>query len=463
MNTPLHSSRRQQAVLIGGICIASFAGCLDFTIVNTALPAIQRQFPAGLDSVQWVMTLFVMALCCCMVLATRLAERFGKPQVLTGGMLLFALASTAAGLAPSLPVLIVSRLLQGAGCAVLYTATAAILVDAIPESRRGRALGLLFAANGLGLTLGPVAGGLLVSLADWRAVFLINLPLMVISYLCCRGRMPASDGRREASLDLAGWFMLTAGLVPLLLWSVYVERWGLTSASSLLMLLAAAGFLTALVLFERRAPQPLISFRVLANRAFRRACWLSVLLAVFYCAAFLLMPFKLLSLYPLSAAQLGLMLLPVTLVMALTSPLAGKLADRYGPWPVLAGGFLLLAVSAGLQSRFADPQPASGVVIAFICMGAGWGAILGPSVAAALGALPTELHGQGIGLSWTLHNLGGTVGLAVATQIYQQGGAVVGYQWVMWTLAGLSLLGVLLATLSWHSIRRERADAGTVT
>lgn len=119
--------------LQAGICLASFLGCIDFTIVNTALPALQRQFTAGPGSVQWAMTLFVMALCCCMVLTARLAERFGQRQMLYAGMLVFGLASLGAGLSSGLMMLNLFRLLQGAGCAVLYTVTAAILVNAVPE------------------------------------------------------------------------------------------------------------------------------------------------------------------------------------------------------------------------------------------------------------------------------------------------------------------------------------------
>lgn len=461
MTHSLNSTPRQQIGLIVGICIASFAGCLDFTIVNTALPAIQQHFPAGLDSVQWVMTMFVIALCCCMVLATRLADRYGKREVLYGGMLLFTLASLGAGLAVSLPILVISRLFQGAGCAVLYTATAAILVESIAESQRGRALGLLFAANGFGLTLGPVAGGVLVELFGWRAVFLINVPLMAFSYFCCRGKIAVTRNARDLSIDYSGWLLLIGGLVPLLLLSVYVSRWGAISLASLLLLSVSLVSLLLFVRFERRTADPLIQLSVLNNTLFRRACGLSILLAVFYCSAFLLMPFKLLELYSLSAAELGVMLLPVTLVMALISPLAGKFSDRYGPWPLLAAGFIMLAVSAALQSRFFAPPSLLLIISAFVLMGAGWGAILGPSVAAALASLPEEMHGQGIGISWTLHNLGGALGLTLATQIYQQAGSQTGYGWVMGILTLLSLLGAGLAFLSWRSTRRKLTGAVT--
>ncbi|MTD29361.1 MFS transporter [Erwinia sorbitola] len=446
--------------LQSGICLSSFLGCIDFTIVNTALPALQRQYAAGVDAVQWTMTLFVMALCCCMVLTARLGEYFGQRQMLYAGMIGFALASLGAGLSPGLALLNLCRLLQGAGCAVLYTATAAILVEAMPASRRGRALGLLFAANGAGLALGPVAGGLMVSQFGWRSIFLLNVPLILLSFMLCRGNIPDSTTSRHLRLDYRGWLLMVSGLVPLLLWASYGTRWGWLSLSSLMLLGSAVLLLLVFVRVERGTEQPLIDFNLLREQRFRRACGLSMLLAIFYCVAFMLMPFRLVEMYSLSDAQLGLMLLPVTLVMALISPLAGRLGDRHGPWPVMTAGFILLTASAVLQSTFSSTLSVYFVMTAYVLMGMGWGAILGSSVAAALGALPPSLHSQGIGISWTLHNLGGALGLAVAVRIFQAGGTDNGYQWVMWLLSVLSALGVIIAACSVRSASGASAGAG---
>lgn len=460
MSTPSTALPRVALIrLQAGICLASFLGCLDFTIVNTALPAIGRQFNSNVDELHWVMTLFVMSLCCCMVLSARLGEVYGRGRLLYAGMLLFAVTSLGAGLTTGPAALNLFRLLQGAGCAVLYTLSAAILIEIIPEAKRGRALGMLFAVNGLGLTLGPIAGGVLVSLSGWRSVFLINVPLLLLSYSCCAGVVSTGRPENAGSVDLRGWLWLVATLVPVLLASVTLSPGGaVTWATAALLVIGTVAGIT-LVRIEKRTPEPLIAFGLFRNRLFRRACLLSVLLAIFYCAAFLLMPFRLLEIYRLSDARLGLMLLPVTLVMAIVSPLAGRYGDRFGPWPVLTLGFVMLTASALLQSLFTVGQPLVLNIAAFALMGVGWGAILGPSVAAALSAMPSAFHAQGIGLSWTLHNLGGVVGLSVATQIYRAGGQGAGYRWVMWLLAALALAGALTALSSARRVRAERTDA----
>lgn len=392
---------------------------------------------------QWSMTLFVMALCCCMVMSARLAERFGAKHILFGGMLLFGLASLGAGLAANLTVLNVCRLLQGAGCAVLYTVSASILVGVMPSSGRGRALGILFAANGFGLALGPIAGGILVSWLGWRSVFLINVPLMLVSFICCLGAIPTSSRNMQVRLDISGWLMMNAGLMPLLIWASQVARWGLLSVKSLPLLTLSLLFLRIFLSVEKRASQPLIDLRILRIKDFAAACLLSVLLAIFYCSTFMLIPLRLVAAFQLSDARLGLVLLPVTLVMAVVSPIAVRVADRFTPWPVMAAGFIALSLSALLQS-FGN-IPITTVFAAFILMGAGWGAILGPSVSAALGALPASRHAQGIGISWTLHNLGGALGLAIAAQIYQAGGAEGGFQRVMTGLVAGSLFAIVVA------------------
>ncbi|WP_336777885.1 DHA2 family efflux MFS transporter permease subunit [Pantoea sp. USHLN256] len=455
MTRPISHSPATLIRLQLGICLASFLGCIDFTIINTALPALQRHFGGDIEDVQWAMTLFVMALCCCMVMSARLAERFGARRVLYAGMLLFGIASLGAGLAFNLLALNIFRLLQGAGCAVLYTVSATILMEAMPAARRGSALGWLFAANGLGLALGPVAGGVLVSWLGWRAVFLLNVPLLALSFLFCCGSVAASKRCADTRLDIPGWLLMTAGLVPLLIWTSHVTRWGMLSLPSILTLTLSLLLLLAFVMVERRSLQPVIDFRMLRNSGFAAACLLSVLLAIFYCSAFMLMPFRLIAIFHLNDAQLGLMLLPVTLVMALISPLAGRLADRLTAWPVMAAGFALLTASALLQSI--SSSSLSHYMLALVLMGAGWGAILGPSVAAALSALPAARHAQGIGISWTLHNLGGALGLAIATQIYQTA-ATLGFQAVMWGLAGSALLGTLVAIKGGSRTMREVAE-----
>ena len=416
-----HSSHRWLA--LAGIAIASFLGCLDFTIVNTAIPTLQGYFTASVEQVQWTVSVFVMALSTFMVAAGRLADLHGRRKALYSAMAVFAVASLGAGLANQLGVLVAWRFAQGLACAVLYTSSATLVAQAFPEHERGKALGLLFAANGLGLAAGPVLGGLLVAVWGWRSVFLLNVPLTALAFALCHGHVAESrsDDERRA-LDVPGLLVWMLALPCLLLVISQSGTGGWGAWPTLLLLAAALALLVLFVAIERRAAQPLLNLRLLRNPRFVAAATANALLAFFYCGAFLLMPLYLTQVRLLDSAHSGWLLLPVTVVMAAVSPLAGRLADRLGSHRLMLAGFAALALSAALQAGFSAHSGWGHVVLAFACMGIGWGCILGPSTMAALASVPEHSGAMAMGACWTLHNLGGAVGLAVITAIYQQAG-----------------------------------------
>ncbi|RDJ27018.1 MFS transporter [Bosea caraganae] len=411
---------RTRWILLLGVSLASFVGCIDFTIVNTAIADIQGGLAATVSEAQWIVAAFVMALSGFMVVSGRLADRYGRRRLFYIGMAAFTLGSLGAGAAPSIEALIGFRFVQGASAAALYTTTAAIVSDAFPEAMRGRALGLLFAANGIGLALGPVAGGVLVELLGWRWVFFVNVPFLLLSaVLCFSSVRETRDESDRGPLDWPGVGLLLAGLASLLLGLTQAKDWGWTAIPTLA---ATGGGLCLLLLFvvvERRAASPLIRLDLFANRRFAAAGIATFALAFFYCSAFFLMPLYLGVVRGYGSLLTGLMLLPTTALVALASPVVGKLADRHGPMPLLAAGLALLALSASLQMLFSEATSTPFVILAFATMGIGWGCILGPSTLAALSSVPKRLGGVAMGACWTIHNVGGATGLVLSTLLYR--------------------------------------------
>lgn len=444
------SPHRQRWLAMAGIAIASFLGCIDFTIVNTAVPAIQSALQADIAQVQWIVTAFVVALSSCTIAVGQLADRYGRREVMFASMALFALASLGAGLASSLGWLIAWRAVQGMACAGLYTASAALVAAMFPEAQRGKALGLLFSINGLGLALGPVAGGLLVEAWGWRAIFLVNVPLIAASFALCMGRLAvaAAPAAREG-FDWLGAVLLLAVLPGALAALIHGGDWGWASPATLGLLAVAALAGAALVVVERRAPAPLLRWALFVQPRFIVAACATAALAFFYCVAFFLMPLYLGELRGQDSAATGWLLLPTTAVMALVSPLAGRGCDRWGTGPVMSAGFVALLVSSLMQSVFDASTSWPWVLAAFGFMGLGWGCVLGPSMTAALTALPQALAGTALGMATTLHNVGGALGLAIGTVLYrlaaQGGGFIAGYQQVMLLLAAVCVAA--LATL----------------
>lgn len=175
-----------------GVGIASFLGCIDFTIVNTALPAIKTSLHATVNQLQWIINIFSLALCACMVIMGRLADIYGRRKVLYIGMLVFAVSSFLAGCAINIQWLIVWRLIQGVACSILYTASGAIVSNVFPVEERGKAMGIFFGIAFSGLAAGPVLGGLIVGVFSWRWVFLVNVPVVIISLIICTLSVPES-------------------------------------------------------------------------------------------------------------------------------------------------------------------------------------------------------------------------------------------------------------------------------
>ncbi|WP_175920784.1 MFS transporter [Burkholderia latens] len=406
--------------LLTGVCIASFLGCIDFTIVNTAIPAIQVDLRASVAQSQWIVTAFLIALCTGMIAAGRTADLYGRRRVLHVGLAVFGVSSIGAGLAAGIGGVIAFRFVQGIACAVLYTATTAIASAAFGEDERGRALGILFGSNGIGLAIGPVVGGLLVGALGWRAIFLANVPFVALGVALCRyGSRDVPDAKVRGRIDWPG-LVLLAIVVPLLLLGITQgTHWGWASFRTSASFIAAVVLFAVLVRVERTAPSPLIRFDLFSNGDFVRAGIATSSLAFFYCAAFFLMPLYLKIVAGFGDEMIGVMLLPTTALVALLSPFVGRATDRIGPVNFVAVGFVFLATSAAMQAEFSLPVSMGHVITAFAVMGVGWACILGPSTVLALASVPEDAGGAAVGTSWTLHNLGGATGLSVATIVYQ--------------------------------------------
>lgn len=403
-----------------GVSIASFLGCIDFTIVNTALPAIQTSLNASVTQLQWIINLFILALSTFMVIMGRLADIYGRRLLLYIGMLVFGFSSLGAGLAVSIDWLLLFRLIQGISCAILYTASGAIVSNAFPAHERGKAIGMLFGINGIGLAVGPVLGGILVSALSWRWIFLVNVPAIVASLMICFVSVRESRNLEQGSnIDWLGLIALVIALPCLVLGITQGDAWGWSSVQTIVSFSVAIIMFIVFYVIEMRTDAPIIQFHLFANRLFITSVVATFSLALFYCLAFFLMPLYLHSIRNDSGYMIGLMLLPTTAAVALLSPFVGRMVDIYGPRIPLVLGFSFFVLSALLQTQFAVNSSLWHILLAFTLMGIGWACILGPSTVAALSSVPESMGAVAMGSSWTLHNIGGAIGLGVGVLIYR--------------------------------------------
>lgn len=402
-----------------GISIAAFLGCTDLTIVNTALPAIQNSFNCSVNALQWVMNIFLLALTGFMVVIGKLSDLYGRRLFLYSGMLLFAFASLGAALSPSINWLILFRFFQGICVAVLYTIPVAMIPSIFPSSLQAKATGIFISISGLGLAMGPVFGGFIVSMSSWHWIFLINIPIILVSFLFSLKHLPESkSGLRDTKIDWWG-FILLVFIIPLFIYTtVQGATWGWTSRLTLSMYALS---LLGLILFyqiEQRVRMPIIEFHLFNNRVFIIGIIANFTLALFYSVDFFFMPLYLHYVKNLNGYQLGLTLLPATIMLALLSPLTGKIVETHGPKLLLMTGLLCFIISAILQMQFTAYTSFYFIIFAYILFGIGWACILSPSIIAALSTIPEAQRGVATGTLFTLHNFGGALGLALGVLIY---------------------------------------------
>lgn len=418
-----------------GVGLASFLGCVDFTIVNTALPDIQQQLGGSFTQLQWVMNIFVIALSAVMITMGRMGDILGHRRIFYSGLLVFALASLLAGMADSLPLLIAGRLFQGLACAVLFTNSGALVAHAFPASQQGRALGMLFGINGFGLAIGPFLGGVIVAWAGWRWVFLINIPIVALSILVClRALGSGLHTPVKTRIDVIGSVLLTLLLACVALVFVQGGQWGWASAPTLVLIALAVGLALTFYWVERRVEHPILDLGILSRRPFFCSAVASFTLGAFYCLAFFLMPLYLDLVLDLKGLMLGVMLLPTTAGVALISPFVGRWCERWGTRPLILLGLGLFVVSALMQSAFAVRSEPAFVLLAFLAMGLGWGCILSPSTTAAVMSLPREYTGAAVGTLGSVQNIGGSLGLTLGIYLFNTRFAA--------TLSGEATLGL---------------------
>jgi len=416
----LIKASNQKWWVLGGVSIASFLGCVDFTIVNTALPAIQANFGSSITQLQWIINIFILALSTCMVTAGRAADIYGRRCLLYIGMIVFGLASLCAGLVNKIEWLICFRLIQGMSCAILYTSSAAIVAEAFPKHERGKAIGALYGINGIGLAIGPMLGGFIVSALNWRWVFFINVPFILISLAICFFSIRTSQVQnKEDKLDWYGLITLTIALSLLILGIIQGDQWGWVSAYTITCFTISSIMLACFYYIETKVKYPIIQFYLFVNRIFLISAVATFALAFFYCAAFFLMPLYLHIIRAETGYQIGIMLLPTTAMVAILSPVVGKVVDRVGPQFLLIIGLSFFISSAWLQANFTENSSVIFILFSFVLMGIGWACILGPSTVAALSSVPEEMSAVAMGSSWTLHNIGGAIGLALAAATYR--------------------------------------------
>ena len=398
---------------VGTVCFGAFMGQLDASVVTLAFPALQRQFAAGLAGVQWVSLAYLLALVALLVPVGRWSDRFGRKLVYLYGFVVFAGASAACGLAPTLAVLVGLRVLQAAGAAMLQANSVALVATSAPPGRRRAALAVQAAAQALGLAAGPVVGGLLVASAGWRWIFFVNVPVGVIAVLAGWFLLPRTrqlaHGRGSDPLGVALLATAAAGTMVAVssLSGLGLPFWALAGSAA-----AAVVAGVTLIWWERRSAAPLVDLRLLAAAGIAPALGGALCAYLVLFGPLVLLP-QTLAAHGEGALRAGLLLTALPAGFGLAAVAAERLLPAH--WPnrrrCVAGGLLASCSVAAL----AIPGPVAVTVVSLALLGAGLGAYIPANNAQIMAAVPARDAATAGGMVNMTRGLGTALGVAVVT------------------------------------------------
>jgi EmrB/QacA subfamily drug resistance transporter len=430
---PSTNARRAWTLIL--VSAALFMVTLDNLVVTTALPRIRIDLGASISGLEWIVNGYTLSFAVLLLTGAALGDRFGRRRIMTIGLSVFTAASAAAALAPNTTILIAARAIQGAGAALVLPLTLTLLSEAFPAGKRGVALGIWSGVSGLGVALGPVIGGAVVSGISWQWIFWINVPIGLAVVPLAKARLTESTGP-NGHLDLPGVALASGGLLGIVYALVRANALGWTSVTVLGAGVAGIALLAGFVGWELRTQTPMLPMRFFRSRAFTATNGVSLAMYFGMFGAIFLLAQFFQTAQGYSPLEAGLRTLPWTAMPIFVAPLAGLLSDRVGSRPLMFAGLALQATALAWLGSELSPTLAYGqMIIPFILAGAGMALVFAPSANAVLGSVATDEAGQASGATNAIREVGGVMGISVLATVFSGSG---GYATPSTFVAGLA-------------------------
>jgi len=401
------------------VCLSIFMLLLDITIVNVALPDIQKDLGSSFEDLQWVVDAYALALAALLLASGSLADLLGRRRVFVAGLVLFVAASLLCGLSSSPTMLNFSRGFQGIGGAMMFATSLALIAQEFQPHERGTAFGIWGATTGFAVAVGPLVGGALTDGLGWEWIFLVNVPIGLATAAIALARVPDSERDPTARIDWPGLVTFSAGLFCLVFALIRGNDDGWTSARIVSLLTTAVLLLAIFVTVELRRDQPMLDLRLFRVPTFTGAQIVAFSIHASMFSMFLYITLYMQNVLGYSPLETGVRFLPVSLLSFLAAPIAGKLAERLPVRAFLGAGLALVGLGLVLMSGIDPGDDWTTLLGGFVLAGIGIGFINPPLATAAIGVVEPRRSGAASGINSTFRQVGTAVGIAGLGAILQ--------------------------------------------
>ncbi|HEY2939366.1 MAG TPA: MFS transporter [Gaiellaceae bacterium] len=399
---------------LGAVAFGLFMIMLDNTIVNVALPSIQRNLGIGISELEWVVNGYALTFAVLMLTGGKLADLLGRRAIFIVGLAIFTGASLACGLAPSAGVLIGARVVQGVGAALMNPATLSIITATFPPRQRGMAIGIWAGVSALALAIGPLLGGVITQHISWNWIFFINVPVGILAIVVARLVIQETrDTSAEQRLDLPGLLTSAIGLFALTYALIEANSYGWTSVRILSLFAVTAIGLAAFVALELRQRIPMLDLSLFRNSTFAGANTVMLLVALAMFGVFFYVSLYMQNVLHYSPTQAGATFLPMTLCIVFLAPIAGRITDRLGARWLIAGGMTLVAGSLVIFAQLDEHSTFWNIFPGLLIGGAGMAMSMAPTTATAMQAVAVDKAGVGSAVLNSMRQVGGSLGIAL--------------------------------------------------